>query len=155
MTKIFLCGELRAASISMIIFFAIPFMPKAQSQPAASEKPYIEEWVYRVKYGFRDEWWKIFQQYQLATLDKEKSLGYITDYSIYTPSLHTSEDARWDFRIIIIYKNLMASTHAHEVEKSLFAASPDYRKDENRRWELTTNHWDLPIHEVDPRSSNP
>ena len=27
-------------------------------------------------------------------------------------------------------------------------------KEENRRWELTVNHWDLPIHQVDPHTGS-
>jgi hypothetical protein len=132
----------------------IPLFAKTQTAQAPADKPYLVEWVYRVKYGFRDEWWKKFQQYQIATLDKEKALGYISDYTVFGPGLHTSEESRWDFRIVITYKNQGASSHGAEVEKLLFGESPNYKKDENRRWELTSNHWDLPIHTVDPHAVN-
>jgi len=118
--------------------------------PAAQAKPYLVEWVYRVRYGYQDEWWKLFQKYQIATLDKEKELGYITNYHVVRPGLHTSEDARWDYRIVIAYKDQASATHGGEVEKSLFPDAELRKHEENRRWELTTNHWDLPIHEVDP-----
>jgi hypothetical protein len=35
-----------------------------------------------------------------------------------------------------------------EVAKQLFPDQETFNKEENRRWELTTNHWDLPIHVV-------
>jgi hypothetical protein len=38
----------------------------------AADAPYQVEWVYHVKYGHQDEWWKIFRKYQLAILDREK-----------------------------------------------------------------------------------
>ena len=142
------------ALLAAACFLILPESGKSQTPIPASEKPYTEEWVYKIKYGFRDEWWKIFQQYQVVTLDKAQSLGYITEYSVYTPGLHTSEDSRWDFRVIIVYKNIVASTHLSEVEKQLFGSSPTFKKDENRRWELTANHWDLPIHSVDPHQPN-
>jgi len=35
-----------------------------------------------------------------------------------------------------------------EVAKQLFPDVAAFKRDENRRWELTANHWDLPIHQV-------
>lgn len=128
---------------------------RAQSAtPRTQTKPYLVEWVYRVKYGFQDEWWKLFEKYQIATLDKEKDLGYITEYHVVRPGLHTSEDARWDYRIVIAYRDQSSASHGSEVEKSLFPDADSRKREENRRWELTANHWDLPIHEIDPHTAD-
>jgi hypothetical protein len=121
---------------------------QAQAQPAP--QPYKVEWVYKVKYGFQDEWWKIFQKYQIPILDREKQLGYVTDYVVYRPGLHTSEDFRWDYRIEISYPNYAGSTHEGEVERALFPDQAAEAKEDQRRWELTLNHWDLPIRVADP-----
>ncbi len=121
---------------------------KAQTRP--SDQPLQVEWVYRVKYGFQDEWWKIFQKYQIATLDREKQLGYVTDYQVYRPGEHASEDARWDYRIVITYPNYDGSRREGEVANQLFADKAAWHREEDRRWELTVNHWDLPIRQVDP-----
>lgn len=59
------------------------------------------------------------------------------------PGLHSSEDFRWDYRIIITCPNWEGSTHEGELEA----------KAEQRRWELTLNHWDLPIHKIDPHQA--
>jgi len=40
--------------------------------------------------------------------------------------------------------------HESEVEKALFPHRKTLHKEEQRQWELTLNHWDLPIHEIDP-----
>jgi len=153
---------IRRATIAVIALAAGLFLSglwtlahSQSSSPAASntDKSYLVEWVYRVKYGHQDEWWKIFQKYQIATLDKEKQLGYITAYTIYGPGLHTSEDSRWDYRVEITYRNQAAAGHGGEVEKQLFPDRDAARKEEDRRWELTENHWDLPIHVVDPHAA--
>ncbi len=107
---------------------------------APAPKPYQVEWVYRVRYGFQDEWWKLFQKYQIAILDREKQLGYVTSYIVWRPGLHTSEDARWDYRIEITYPNADGATHEGEVERSLFPDRQTLQREENRRWELTANH---------------
>lgn len=124
----------------------------ATASPFGLDAPYQVEWVYRVKYGHKHEWWQIFKKYQIATLDKEKELGYVSDYKVFGPELHTSEDGRWDFRVEITYKNITSFLQALPVEGDLFKNNEDYVKDENHRWELTINHWDLPIYQIDPHA---
>ena len=136
------------AILAAFVVIGPPSLVVAQSASAA--KPYQVEWVYRVKYGYQDEWWKIFQKYQVAILDREKQLGYVSNYLVVRPGLHTSEDSRWDYRIVITYPNQGGATHESEVERQLFPDRTALTREEQRRWELTLNHWDLPIHEIDP-----
>jgi hypothetical protein len=136
--------------------FAVAAALMLSSSPSlaqtAPKTTFQEEWVYRVKYGFQDEFWRIFQKYQIPELDEEKRRGYVLDYAVFRPGLHTSEDSRWDYRIIITYKDRDAATHEGEVERALFPDVATRKREENRRWELTTNHWDLPIRQIDPHS---
>jgi hypothetical protein len=125
---------------------------RAQDVPP-EQRPYQVEWVYRVQYGHQDEWWAIFQKYQIAILDREKQLGYVTDYIVQRPGLHTTEDSRWDYRIIITYANWAGSTHEGEVTRQIFPDRTALKADEQHRWELTLNHWDLPIHQIDPHKA--
>lgn len=124
------------------------------SQAQTSAKPYQVEWVYRVKYGAQDEWWHIFRKYQISALDEEKRRGYVLRYEVFRPGIHTSEDARWDYRIVITYAGYDGSTHEGEVEHALFPDAAAREREENRRWELTENHWDLPIREIDPHRAD-
>lgn len=117
---------------------------------SSGDKPYMVEWVYKVKWGGQDEFWQIFKKYQIATLNREKELGYVTSYAVYRPGHHTGEDSRWDFRIVITYKNIASSVHGSEVEKQVFPDRATMKREENRRWELTEAHYDLPIHTIDP-----
>jgi|SRR5579871_1616451 len=125
--------------------------PPTQAQTPS--QPYQVEWVYKVKYGYEDEWWRIFQKYQIAALDEEKRRGYVQSYSVVHPSLHTSEDSRWSYRIVIFYRGWEGSRHEDEILHALFPDQAALRREEDRRWELTLNHWDLPIHEVDPHAA--
>jgi hypothetical protein len=56
----------------------LPLRGQAGNSPV--EKPEVEEWVYRVRYGYQDEWWRIFRKYQIAILERQKQLGYVKDY---------------------------------------------------------------------------
>jgi hypothetical protein len=122
-----------------------------QAEPAPlPSKPVIVEWVYRVQYGHKDEWWRIFRKYQIAILDRQKQLGYVKEYTIFAPSLHTSEDSRWDYRIVIVRasEDPPPGQSEGDIARQLFPDQGTFVREENRRWELTTNHWDLPIHVV-------
>ncbi len=123
----------------------------AGAQSPVTAKPVTVEWVYRVKYGYKDEWFRLFKKNQISILEKQKKLGYVKQYTVFAPSLHTSEDSRWDYRIIIVRASADAPAGQSETElaKQLFPDQAKYQQEENRRWELTTNHWDLPIHIVD------
>jgi hypothetical protein len=150
----------RSQSLAIAVFLVVitsVAASQARSQqgtptPAVSgnEKPYLVEWVYRVKWGYADEFWQIFKKYQIATLNREKELGYVTSYTVYRPGLHTGEDSRWEYRIVITYKNISSSQHGSEVEKQLFPDQAAMKHGENRRWELTESHYDLPIKIIDP-----
>jgi hypothetical protein len=121
-----------------------------------AKKPVIVEWVYRVQYGHKDEWWRIFKKYQIAILERQKQLGYVKEYTVFAPSLHTSEDSRWDYRVIIVRtsEDAPAGQSEAEIAKQLFPDQEAFTREENRRWELTTNHWDLPIHVVNANAAD-
>ena len=139
---------IRLAAMTLLAAVLVPAAAPL-AQPAA-EQPYQVEWVYKVKYGYEDEWWRIFQKYQIAVLDREKQLGYVTSYKVVRPGLHTSEDFRWTYRIEITYPNYAGSRREGEVDRQLFPDRAAEAKEDQRRWELTLNHWDLPIHDSDP-----
>jgi hypothetical protein len=115
---------------------------------------YQVEWVYRVKWGHDAEFWKIFKETQIPVLDKEKELGYILSYQVYRPGFHTSEELRWNYRIVITYKDILSSSHGAALEKQLFPDRAAHAKAENQRWELVTSHYDLPIKEIDPHMAD-
>jgi hypothetical protein len=144
--------------MSVAFLVAIPAPATAQQAPteknaalaASSGKEFVEEWVYRVQYGRKDEWFRIFRKYQLAILEKQKQLGFVKQYTVWAPGLHTSEESRWDYRVIIVRAADEAppGQSEDEIARQLFPDQAAFKQDENRRWELTANHWDLPIHAV-------
>ena len=57
------------------------------------------------------------------------------------------------YRVVITYKDQASSSHGAEITRQLFPDQAKLKREENRRWELTLVHWDLPIHVVDPHGS--
>ena len=144
-------GAMQGACLALMLMLLLLVLSEgARAQaPKPGVKGYEVEWVYRVRYGYIDEWWDLFRKYQLAILDREKQLGYVLDYRVYHPQLHTDEAARWDYRVEITYRDADGARHEEEVTRQLFPDAATRKREENRRWELTTNHWDLPIYQVD------
>ena len=138
--------------LAMVCGPASAAKPESAAKPTTAQYPklYKVEWVYKIKYGFKEEWWKLFQKYQIPILDRSQQKGYVLGYEIHKPDLHTSEDGRWDYRIIITYPDRDGPYHEGEVTRELFPDGGAMEKDEQRRWEITVQHWDLPIHDVDP-----
>src|ERR1700689_4789022 len=140
---------LLAAALAALFLLSSAFAQQAPSNSSSgasvNDKPYLVEWVYKIKWGYADEFWDLFKKYQIATLNREKELGYVTSYTVYRPGLHAGEDSRWEYRIVITYKNIGSSGHGSEVEKQLFPDQATMKREENRRGELTEAHYDLPI----------
>jgi hypothetical protein len=136
--------------IALLCLFgtALPRTAHAQA-PKPGVAGYEVEWVYRVRYGFIDEWWELFRKYEVPVLERGKQLGHVIDFRIYHPTQHTDEAARWDYRVQIIYKDYASAGKLGELYDQLFPDAAARKKDDQRRWELTTNHWDLPIYQVD------
>lgn len=126
-------------------------------QPGASapalDKPFMVEWVYKVKWGHDEEFWQLFKKYQIAILNYQKQTGDVLSYKVYRPAIHTSEDSRWEYRADIVFKNKLVWGRSDEIGRQIFPDQATYKREENRRWELTEAHWDLPIREIDPNGS--
>jgi hypothetical protein len=145
--------------ISLFTLSAAPtpaFSQQAAATSVTVPKPVIEEWVYRTKYGYRDEWWALFKKYQIAILERQKQLGYVKD----SPSAHPAFLPAKPRVGITASSSLVpqpmrpqASLKARSRNNSSLTRTPSNAK-KNRRWEFTTNHWDLPIHVVNLDASN-
>ncbi len=126
----------------------------AQAQAA---KPGVEgyqvEWMYRVKYGFIDEWWDLFRKYEFPVLNRAKELGLVLDYKVFRPTQHMEENGRWDYRVEITYKDYASSGKVGPLFNELFPDIAARKRDEKLRWEMTANHWDLPIYQIDVTKS--
>lgn len=140
--------------LTSISFFLLAMLPmggaRGQQNAQSTSQPYIVEWVYKVKLGHQDEFWRIFQKYQIATLNKEKEQGGVLKYEVFRPGLHTSSEHRWDLRVVIYYKSQSSGSAAAAIEKQLFPDQETFRREETQRWDLTEDHWDLPIRQIDP-----
>jgi len=74
-------------------------------QSAGKEQPYVVEYSYKAKWGHADEFLALFKKNHLPVLRKEIELGRILKVTVVAPRLHAPEDARWDYRVVIVFRN--------------------------------------------------
>src|SRR5213080_4912820 len=140
---------LRYAILALLV--VPPAMGAAQAPPAGASEPFVVEYYYKVRWGYADEFIRLFKKNHFPVLQREIALGYIQRVTAEATSFHGTEDGRWDYRVTIVWKNA-ATPHAPSPETELKRLFPDqdtFRREEQRRFEILAAHWDLPIVSVD------
>ena len=64
-----------------------------------------------------------------------------------------TEDARWDYRVTIVFKNATVANEPDPGEaaliKQMYPDQETFKREEQRRFEILEAHWDLPITPID------
>jgi len=141
-------------ALTAFLSFAVlaPIAGRAQSPAASSDKPFVVEYYYKAKWGYADEFLKLFKKNHYPLLKKQVEMGRMTKVWMDQPRYHTTEDGRWDYRVTIVFKNATVANEPFDedsLKKQLFPDQDTYQKEEQRRFEILEAHWDLPIRTVD------
>ncbi len=142
----------------LALFTAVLSAPAlfAQGAPpqAAAGQSYTMEYYYKVRWGFQSEFLELFLKNHYPLLKKGVESGRMVSVKIETPANHMTEDARWDYRVTIVYKNSTVATTANPEEaaliKQLYPDQPTFKREEQRRFEILLAHWDIPVTEISP-----
>jgi len=136
----------------LLIVAVLPAGAPAQARPVAAEEPFVVEYYYKVRWGFQDEFLRLFKKNHYPVLMKEKEKGRILEVTAVQPRYHATEGGRWDYRVTIVYRSVAA---AHEPEpiteaelRQLFPDQETFRREEQRRFEILEAHWDVPLRAV-------
>lgn len=124
------------------------------AQPPAqnADKPFVVEYYYKARWGYADEFIRLFKKNHYPVLKKEKELGRILQVTAASPKYHTTEEGRWDYRVTIVWKNASVAHDDFDSQsliKQLFPDQDTYKKEEQRRFEILLGHWDVPLVTVD------
>jgi len=127
------------------------------SSPAAESAPtYTVEYYYKVRWGFQAEFLKLFLKNHLPILKKERDMGRIVEIRMEAPREHMTEDARWDYRVTLVFASAEAALSPSAVteaqRKAMYPDQATFEREEQRRFELLMAHWDLPLVPVDQGS---
>lgn len=133
----------------------VPLLAQGSPPQAAADQPYSMEFYYKAQWGHQQEFLQLFLKNHYPLLQKLKANGRVLSVKIETPANHLPEDARWDYRVTIRFRNSTLATTANPEEESLIKQLwPDqetYKREEQRRFEILLAHWDVPVTDITPK----
>jgi hypothetical protein len=117
---------------------------------AASSQYFTVENYYKVKWGYADEFIDLWKKNHYPLLKKAQEKGDIISVKAETPRYHSGEDTRWDFKVIIVFKNaaLAFDPNLTTPYKTQLYDTTQLKKDEQHRFELLLAHWDVMVEDV-------
>jgi len=147
---------MRLLSLAVLaVLVAEPINAQGAPPRGASDQPYTMEYYYKVQWGHQQEFLQLFLKNHYPLLLKHVESGRLVAVKIETPANHMTEDARWDYRVTLTFRNSTLATTASPDEAALIRQLwPDqalFTREEQRRFEVLLAHWDLPVSDVTPR----
>jgi hypothetical protein len=148
--------KIKTTILSVMLFLAVTLGPTSGAMvpaqnPQAKDKPYVVEYYYKAKWGYADEFIRLFKKNHYPFLKKQIELGNIVSVTADAPVYHSTEDGRWDYRVRIVWKSVSVigdTTGDEQILKQLFPDQETFKREEQRRFEILLGHWDVPIKAV-------
>ncbi|HZQ56137.1 MAG TPA: hypothetical protein VFB14_28355 [Bryobacteraceae bacterium] len=139
---------------TVLVVLSQPLFGQGAPPQGAAGQPYTIEYYYKVQWGRQQEFLQLFLKNHYPLLKKMVETGRMLSVKIETPAYHMPEEARWDYRVTIRFKNSTLATTANPDEekfiKELWPDQQTYQREEQRRFEILLAHWDLPVSDITP-----
>ncbi|HEY8734061.1 MAG TPA: hypothetical protein VIL90_05805 [Puia sp.] len=129
-----------------VIFLFITAKSFSQKNVTPAEGYFIVENYYKVKWGYAEEFIGLWKANHYPLLKKAIEKGDIISVTASRPRYHSGEDTRWDYRVILVFKNAALAFDENLTEpykKQLYPDQETYKKAEQHRFELLLSHWDV------------
>jgi len=136
----------------LICVAAIAPMTAQAQATTGGDKPFVVEYYYKARWGYADEFLKLFKKNHYPLLKKQVEMGRMVKVWMDQPRYHTTEDGRWDYRVTIVFKNAAVANEPFDedtLKKQLFQDQESYQREEQRRFTILEAHWDLPVKVVE------
>src|SRR5690348_2512440 len=98
---------------------SLPLLAQGAPPQSSPDQPYTVEYYYKVQWGHQQEFLQLFLKNHYPLLQKIVASGRMLGVRIETPANHMTEEARWDYRVTIRYKNSTVATTTDPEEESL------------------------------------
>ena len=138
----------------LVLTTSLPMFAQGAPPQNKADAPYVMEYYYKVQWGHQQEFLDLFLKNHYPLLKRGVESGRMLSVKLVTPANHMTEDARWDYRVTITFKNSTVATTSNPDEekwaKELWPDQEKYKHEEQRRFEILLAHWDLPITEITP-----
>lgn len=118
------------------------------AQTRAQEQPFVVEYYYKARWGFAEEFLRLFKKNHLPVLQKQIEQGRMVSVKVEKPRYHATEEGRWDFRVTITFKSAAVAFAPFDeaaLARQIYPDQETFKKEEARRFEILLSHWDVPI----------
>jgi hypothetical protein len=113
--------------VAGVLIPAVSIGAARQNPPrAAAEQPYVVEYYYQVRWGYAEEFIRLFRKNHYPVLRKQVEGGRMLSVTAVAPRFHATEDRRWDYRVTIVFRNAqVASEPDPNLDATLRQLYPD------------------------------
>src|SRR5436305_13812215 len=101
---------LRCAMLALLLL--APAAGVAQAPPAGASEPFVVEYYYKARWGYADEFIRLFKKNHYPVLKRQMELGRIQEITAAAPRFHATEAGRWYYRVTAVWKNAAAPHEA-------------------------------------------
>jgi hypothetical protein len=108
----------------MLTVFAVSHAP-VDAQSKGGDQPFVADYYYKAKWGYADEFIRLFRKNHFPILRKQIETGRILSVTAAAPRYHATEDGRWDYRVTIVFKNMAAASDQASEEPIIKQLYPD------------------------------
>jgi hypothetical protein len=121
-----------------------------------SGEPKTTWYFYTVKWGFQDEFLDLFQRNHYPVLKAKEKAGMFRSVRAYVPEFHGDGRADWTFAVeLVVPPNPPTTPSDDEIIGKLYPDRAKFTREEQRRFEILTGHWDVPLNRVDLDTRRP
>jgi hypothetical protein len=134
---------MRRAALRTLLF--VPVLLPAAAQ--AEDTPVEVAYYYKVRWGFQEEFERLFLKNHYPVLADDRKQGRIRDVKMFRPTFHGEGRADWTFLVVITYPSWQALSEPRpqSVLERLFPDQATFKREEQRRFEILDAHWDVPL----------
>jgi len=129
----------------------------AQAPPKQATGEAKTTWYfYTVKWGLQDEFLDLFQRNHYPILKAKEKAGMYRSVKTFVPEFHGDGRADWTFVVeLVVPPNPPTTLTDEEIIGKLYADRAKFAREEQRRFEVLTAHWDVPLSRVDLDARKP
>jgi hypothetical protein len=137
---------MRTTTIALLFILATAGRSLAQQQPVTPSSYFTIESYYKVKWGYADEFIRLWKTNHYPLLKKAQEHGDVISIKAEAPRFHSGEETRWDFRVTVTFRTVEKAFDEDLVtpyKKQLFPDLDALGRSEQHRFELLLAHWDI------------
>lgn len=141
-----------------LLFLSTTLAGAAEAPAAAAPTPVTVEYYYRIKWGSAEEFKRLYAKNHAPLLEEMQKLGFVRNVRADEPFTHMAGGPRWDLRITISFRDAAAAISDpdwderwEEAKTRLYADRKAFDAEEQARFALLEEHWDVVVNEVHPK----